>query len=275
MQQIKTNRQKRGGVILWAGVFSLLFCSPVILARDTLSDITKRGVLKVGLEAGYMPFEMKDKQGNIIGFDVDIAKLIAKKMGVKLEMVNTEWDGIIPSLLTNKFDMIIAGMTVTPERNLRVNFSKPYLVVGQTILVRKGLAGKIKSYHDLNDKKYQVVSKIGTTGEQAIKKLIPKAKYRAYQTSQEAVLEVVNGRVDAFVYDLPFNATFVATKGKGKVIFLDQPFTYEPLAVAVRRGDPDILNWMNNFFNQIENDGTMAKLKSRWFERNEWQARVQ
>ena len=124
----------------------------------------KRGELRVGLDAGYLPFEMTDKKGEIVGFDVDMAKEMAKAMGVKLKIVNTDYDGIIPALMSDKFDIIISGMTVNQERNLQINFAEPYIVVGQAILLNKKHEGTIKSYKDLNDPKYTVASRIGTTG---------------------------------------------------------------------------------------------------------------
>ena len=105
--------------------------------KSTLNSIVQKGVLTVGLEPGYMPFEMKDKQGNIIGFDVDMANEMAKAMGVKLQLVPTAWDGIIAGLLTGKYDIIMSGMTITQERNLKINFANPYISVGQTILAPK------------------------------------------------------------------------------------------------------------------------------------------
>ncbi|HKY90058.1 MAG TPA: transporter substrate-binding domain-containing protein, partial [Nevskiaceae bacterium] len=124
---------------LFAGLLALVLASAAARASDqalweksTLNQIIKRGELRVGLEAGYMPFEMLDKNGNIIGFDVDIAKKMASVLKVKVRFVNTQWDGIIPALLTDKFDILMGGMTITPERNLQVNFCKPYIVVGQT-----------------------------------------------------------------------------------------------------------------------------------------------
>jgi hypothetical protein len=111
-------------------------------------------------------FEMTDKKGKFVGFDIDMAKEMAKAMGVKFVPVNTAWDGIIPSLITKKFDIIMSGMTVTQERNLKINFAAPYIIIGQTILLNKKHEGKIQSYKDLNDSKYIVTSKLGTTGEQ-------------------------------------------------------------------------------------------------------------
>ena len=145
---------------------TLLLCGLANAApSSTLDAVLERGVLRVGFDAGYQPFEMTNKQGQYIGFDVDLAKMVAKEMGVKVEFVNTAWDGIIPALLTDKFDVIMGGMTVTPQRNLRVNFADPYIVVGQTIVLRKDKAGEIKSFQDLNDPKYKIAVKLGTTGE--------------------------------------------------------------------------------------------------------------
>ncbi len=254
---------------LAAVVVAALAVAPVASA-GTLDEILERGTLRVGLEPAYMPFELTNQQGQIVGFDVDIAKRMAKAMGVKLELVSTAWDGIIPALLTKKFDIIMSGMTITQQRNLRINFADPYIVVGQTILIRKELAGEVKSYKDLNDPKYKVVSKLGTTGEQAVKRLIPKATYISFETEQEGVMEVVNGKADAFVYDHPYCAVANKQKGEGKLVWLDEPFTYEPLAWGVRKGDYDFINWLNNFLRQIKNDGTYDKIYAKWFKDDAW-----
>ena len=238
--------------------------------KSTLEQITKRGQLRVGFEAGYLPFEMADKKGRFIGFDIDMAKEMAKAMGVKFVPVNTAWDGIIPALITKKFDIIMSGMTATQERNLKINFADPYIIVGQTIMLNKKNEGKVKSYKDLNNPKYTITSKLGTTGEQAIKRLIPKAKYKSFESESEAALEVLNGKADATIYDLPFCATFMAQQGAGKLIFLDEPFTFEPLAWAIRKGDPDFMNWLNNFLRQVKNDGRYAKIYDKWIRSTAW-----
>ncbi len=243
--------------------------------KSTLESILKKGELRVGFEAGYMPFEMTNKKGKFVGFDIDMAKEMAKAMGVKFIPVNTAWDGIIPSLITDKFDIIMSGMTVTQERNLKINFADPYIIVGQTILINKKHKGKIKSYKDLNNSKYIVTSKLGTTGEQAVKRLIPKCNYKSFETEPEAALEVVNGKADAFVYDLPYCVVFMAQQGAGKLVFLDKPFTFEPLAWAVKKGDPDLMNWLNNFLSQIKNDGRYERIYNKWIKDTGWIKNVQ
>ncbi|WP_027359415.1 transporter substrate-binding domain-containing protein [Desulforegula conservatrix] len=258
-------------VLLVAGFAGISTAADIELAKkSTLEDIIKRGELRVGFEAGYIPFEMTDKKGGFVGFDIDIAKEMAKALKVKFVPVNTAWDGIIPALVTQKFDIIMSGMTVTQERNIQINFADPYIVVGQTILLSKKHEGKVKSYKDLNDPKYTVVSKLGTTGEQATKREIPKCTYKSFETEAEALLEVVNGKADAYVYDKPNCVVALAEQGSDKLVFLDQPFTYEPLAWGVRKGDPDFMNWLNNFLRQIQNDGTYERINNKWIKSTDW-----
>lgn len=235
-----------------------------------VDDAVKRGTLRVGMDPTYMPFEMTNKRGEIIGFEVDLLKVMSKAMGVKLELVSTSYDGIIPALLTDKFDMIGSGMTLTQERNLRINFSEPFIVVGQTLLIRKDLEGKIKSYKDLNDGQYRITSKIGTTGEMVAKKLIAKAQYHGFDNEQEAVMDVVNGKADAFIYDAPYNVVAVNKAGAGKLVYLEEPFTYEPLAFGLKKGDYDSINWINNWLHQIQKDGTYERIHAKWFKNTAW-----
>lgn len=270
--------------LLLAATFSLLLgllapapataADQALWEKSTLSQVLKRGELRVGLEAGYIPFEMRDKRGEIIGFDVDLAKLMARYMGVKLTFVNTQWDGIIPALLTDKFDILMSGMTITPERNLQVNFARPYIVIGQTILLAKKHGDTVKSVKDLNDPKYLIATKLGTTGEIAARRYLGKAKLKTYETEADAALEVRNGRADAFVYDLPYNVVYIA-QFKDALIHLKEPFTREPLGWAVKKGDPDFLNWLDHFQDQIRNDGSYDALYNKWFEGSAWLANLQ
>jgi polar amino acid transport system substrate-binding protein len=260
------------GFIFSASVFS----ADIELAKkSTIEKILKRGELRVGFESGYVPFEMTDKTGKFIGFDMDYARRMAKEMGVKFVPVNTEWDGIIPALMTDKFDIIMGGMTITQERNLKINFAEPYIVVGQTILLNKKHAGTVKSYKDLNDPKYILTSRLGTTGEQAIKRYMPKATYKSFQSEAEAGLEVINGKADALVYDLPYCGFLYGSQGKGKTVFLDEPFTYEPLAWAINKGDPDFLNWLNNFLRQTKGDGFYDRLYQKWIIGTDWKKELE
>ena len=255
----------------WAGLLALLVMGGAWSQEppSVLDRIRARGELRVGLEAGYMPFEMRDKRGAIIGFDVDMAKLMARKLGVRLTLVNTQWDGIIPALLTDKFDVLMSGMTITEERAQQVDFADPYIVVGQSIVMQPSLVGKIKSVGDLNNPDYAIATKLGTTGDVAAAERLPKARILKYETEAEAMLEVRNGRAHAFVYDFPYNAVYVA-QNPGVLVHLPTPFTREGLGWAVRKNDPRWLAWLNQFLAGTRSDQTYDALYGKWFERTAW-----
>lgn len=231
---------------------------------NTLQEILTRGELRVGVTPGYVPLVWKDESGKLVGFDVDMARHMAKAMNVALVHVSAPWVDILPALKAKKFDIIISGMTITQERNLQVNFSDPYIVAGQTILLAKKHAEAVFTLKDLNDNKYRVTSMLGSTGEQEIKRLLPRAIYRSYENQEKGALAVVNGQADAFIYDWPYCARFYADHGREKLVFLDKPLTYEPLAWAIRKGDPDFLNWLNHFLRQVKNDGSYLEMYNRW-----------
>ena len=159
-------------------------------SASTLDAIQKRGKLRVGLEAGYFPFEMSTLDGGFIGFDVEMAAHMAEVLGVELEIVNTEWDGIIPALQAGKFDIIMSGMTRTPKRALAVNFSDPYFETGQVILVNAEKGAEVADYRDLDKPDKTVAVKLGTTGDLAASKLLSQANLQKYSTEAEAAMEV-------------------------------------------------------------------------------------
>lgn len=245
-----------------------------IAKQSTINKILKSGELRVGFDASYAPFEITDKNGRYIGFDIDLAKELAKSMGVKFVPVNTDFDGVIPSLLSDKFDVIISGMTLTQQRNLQIGFSDAYFLMGQGVMVSNKLQGKIARYKELNDPKYVVVSRLGTTGEEAVKKYLPKATYKSFEKEVDCGMEVISGRADAFVFDIPALENIASVQGKGKVFVLNDPFTFEPMAIGYRQGDPDFANFLNNFIFQFKNDGRYQRLYDKWFRSEAWKSQL-
>jgi polar amino acid transport system substrate-binding protein len=262
----------------------------VELSKDsTLEGILQRGELRIGLEVGYMPFEMIDKRSglrqkeirhggfrrkgrqlSLIGFDIDIGIEMAKALGVKPIFIDTLWPSIIPALKLGRFDIIFGGMSVTEARKKLVDFANPFMTVGQTILLNAKHKNTVKSYKDLNDSKFVVVSKPGTTGEEAVQRMIPKATYETVDTEIEGAMRVLEDTADAFVYDFPFNAVFIAMHPSDQLIFLDEPFTKEPIAWAIRKNDPDFLKFLNSFLEDIKKDGRFDKIYNKWFIGTDW-----
>jgi polar amino acid transport system substrate-binding protein len=263
--------------IVLVAIFASSFClgsamalTPEDIARaSALEEIQKRGELRVGLEAGYQPFEMQDEKGNIVGFDVDIAYEMGKAIfgeggEKKVKIVNTAWEGIIPALMTHKFDIIMSGMTILQSRNLKINFCEPVYYIGQCLLINKKDVNKYKSYKDLNKKGIVITSKLGVTGAFTAEKMIPNATRRLFKDEATGAIQVANGLADAFIYDEPQVRVFAAMY-KDKTVGIFDPITYEPLAWAIRKGDPDFLNWLNNFLRQIRGDGRWEQFKQKWF----------
>ena len=273
---------------IWLGAPA--FAKDAELSKDsTLEGILKRGELRIGLEVGYMPFEMIDKRSglrqkelrhgsfrhktrqlSLIGFDIDMGIEMAKKLGVKPVFVDTFWPSIIPALNLGRFDVIFGGMSVTQARKTRVDFANPFMTVGQTILLNAKHKDTVKSYKDLNDAKFTIVSKPGTTGEEAVQGMIPKAKYETADTEIDGAMRVLEGKADAFVYDFPFNAVFNSMNPSEKIIFLDKPFTKEPIAWAIRKNDPGFMKFLNDFLAEIKADGRFDKMVDKWFKGSDW-----
>jgi polar amino acid transport system substrate-binding protein len=251
---------------------ALLACAGTASA-DALEEIRQRGELRVGFETGYMPFEMLDRGGQVIGFDVDLARLMSRRLGVRLVLVNQAWDGIIPALLTGKFDVLMGGMTITPERAQRVAFCDPYVHIGQTVLLTRRLADRVRSYKDLDAPEFRLLSKLGTTGEIAARKAFPRARIDTFEHEADAAIEVRNGRAAAFIYDLPFNAV-LAAQYPDSLVHLAEPFTREDLAWAVRKEDAALRAWLNAFLADLRREGMYQALYRKWFERGAWLANV-
>ena len=256
---------------------------------STLEGILQRGELRIGLEVGYMPFEMIDKRSglrqkeirhggfrrkgrqlSLMGFDIDIGIEMAKALDVKPVFVDTLWPSIIPALKLGRFDIIFGGMSVTEARKKLVDFADPFMTVGQTVLLNAKHQNTVKSYEDLNDAKFVVVSKPGTTGEEAVQRLIPKATYETADTEIEGAMRVLKGTADAFVYDFPFNAVFIGMHPSDQLIFLDEPFTKEPIAWAIRKNDPDFLKFLNAFLFRMKSDGRFDRIYHKWFLSMDW-----
>lgn len=272
---------------LWA--FPSMAADVSLSKNSTLEGILLRGELRIGLEVGYMPFEMidarsglrqkdvrhggfrhKGRQLSLMGFDIDMGIEMANALGVKPVFVDTLWPSIIPALKLGRFDIIFGGMSVTEARKAQVDFADPFMTVGQTVLLNARHEKAVKSYRDLDDPAYTVVSKPGTTGEAAVLKMIPRATYMPVNTEMAGAMRVLEGKADAFIYDFPFNAVFKAMHPNDQLIFLDEPFTEEPIAWAIRKNDPDFMKFLNGFLAQIKADGRFDKIYRQWFLETDW-----
>ncbi|WPN98695.1 transporter substrate-binding domain-containing protein [Pseudomonas sp. MUP55] len=263
---------KRYCSALLIGVAALIHTG--LLNAGAIDEAVRRGVLRVGTTPTYVPFEMTDKQGRIIGFEIDLLHAMSRALGVELELVAVPYTDLLSGLMAKKFDLIGSGMTVTQERNLKLNFSDSFIVVGQTVLLHPRLAGTVSSIEDLDEAGYRIAVIEGTTGEAAAQRFLGAARLKSFATPEEGVREVLEGKADAFIHDAPYNLIAMARPENSALLTLEQPFTFEPLAFGLEKGDYDSLNWINHFLNQVAQDGTYDQLHDKWFKDTAWIAEI-
>jgi polar amino acid transport system substrate-binding protein len=237
--------------------------------ESKVDEILKRGVLKVGLDI-FVPWAFKDKDGNLVGFEVDVATKLAEDMGVEVEFVPTEWSGIIPALLTDKFDVIIGGMGVTTERALKVNFSIPYEWSGMDAVVNTDMLPGVTSLEELNSEDIIIAVRIGATPVAAAKKFTPKAELHQFDTDEAVLQDVLNGNAHAAFSSSPTPAFWAADYPD----VLYQPlggelFTKEPSAFAVQKGDSDTMFFFNSWI--LDNEDWLEERADYWYGTKDWE----
>jgi polar amino acid transport system substrate-binding protein len=241
---------------------------------STLEAVKKRGVLKVGMDI-FQPWAMKDKNGQLIGFEIDVATRLAEDMGVKVEFVPTAWSGIIPALLTGKFDVIIGGMGITAQRALQVNFSQPYDFSGMSIVAHRERAAGFSSLEDFNRPDVEIAVKLGTTAAAAAKKILPQAQLRMFDGEPQAYQELRNGRVHAVIGMAPRPAYEAIDYSETLFMPVEEIFTREPVGFAVRKGDPDTLAYFNSWITIVGHEGWLKERRDYWFGSKEWVDQVE
>lgn len=240
---------------------------------ETIEGVLDRGVLRVGLSS-FAPWAMRSKEGEFIGFEPDVARQMAADMGVEAEIIPTTWDGIIPALLAKKFDLIIAGMSVTPARNLQVNFSIPYAKLGIGIVANRERAGNRTTPESYNDENVVFALRRGTTPVEIVRAQMPKAQIRQFDDEAAALQEVLNGRADAWAAGAPGH-TDAALDYPDKLFIPFADYLRSDLSgIAIRKGDPDGLNFINNWIRLRTSDGWLAERRKYWFEGREWKPLV-
>ncbi|MGE4551506.1 MAG: transporter substrate-binding domain-containing protein [Desulfovibrionaceae bacterium] len=263
--------------ILILGTATALWAGDVrqdLAASSALEQVLQRGALRVGFST-FVPWAMKDKDGDFIGFEIDVARQLAQDMGVTPQFVPTKWDGILPALLTGKFDIIIGGMGVLPERNLKANFSIPYEYSGMSIVANKQAAPGLRSLQDCNRPDVVVAVRLGTTAEKAAREHLPKATLRQFSDEAQTIQELLTGRAQALVASAPLPEQTAAKYPAQLYLPLDGPFTREPIGFAVRKGDPDFLNFLDNWIRVKTDQGWLKARYDYWFRTLDWQDRVE
>jgi len=247
-----------------AGALVVLPALPTRAADDNSVDaIKKRGTIKIGVKYDAPPFGSLNPQTNqVTGFDVDIARAIAKHVlgsADKVELVQVKSDNRIPLVQNGDIDAFVATATITPARMKTIDFSNVYYRAGQSLLVKKG--SSVKSYRDLDGK--TVCSVQGSTPEQTIRRLVPKANVVTFETYPECLTGLRGGRIDAVTTDNVILGGYEA-QDPANLELVGGLFTFEPYGIGIKKGNASLVKAINDTLADLKRDGQYAKIHQQW-----------
>ena len=235
----------------------------------TLDDIAQRGELRVACQTQGPPFSFIDKKGDRTGSSIELCKLMAEEMGVKINFLNYDWDGLIPALLSKKADVLAADMTPTLKRAMKIAFSDPFMYTGSVVFTKAD--SPYKTIEDCKKKGLTIAVLLGSTGENDAKKAFPQAQLKSYKGGGPLLIDaVLKGHADIGVNDGSAVTGQMASFPPNSVKILPGMLSKSPLAFAVRYDSMDLLEWINLFFLHISLDGRLEQNLNYWVNTMDW-----
>jgi polar amino acid transport system substrate-binding protein len=238
--------------------------APVASAPAAAPAPAPAKVYVVGTDAAYAPFESQNEKGEIVGFDIEVVQAVAAKAGIEIKLVNTPWEGIFNALGQGDRDLVVSAVTITAERKQTMDFSDPYFDAQQLIAVKE--TSKVAKFADL--KKLKVGVQTGTTGDEAVTKLLGKTStnIKRFESTPLALKELESGGVDAVVADNGVVINYVANNPGGKFKSIaDKDFVPEQYGFALKKGNAELLAKVNKGLADIKADGTYDKIYTKYF----------
>jgi polar amino acid transport system substrate-binding protein len=239
-------------------------------ADSVLGRIVENDELRVGTSGAQPPFSLVSKSGDLIGYDIDLANLIADAMGVEVTFVQKPFGQLLDALEAGDVDIVMSGMTMTPARNLKVAFVGPYMVSGKSILTTSAALAKIDEAEDIDQSQVKMAALKGSTSEEFVKNVWPRMQLTVTDDYDAAIELVRQGKVGAMVADFPICALSVMRFPDDGFATLAEPLTIEPMGVAMPPGDFLFINMMENYLGALEGLGILELLEEKWFEDPSW-----
>ena len=253
-----------------AGV--LLLCAPSSVLADSpvLDRVIEAGVLRVAMTADQPPFNVRSRAKSLIGFDVDLAQALAKAMQVELEIVERPFGDLITELIAGEADMVISGMTITPERTRQVSFIGPYTFSGKSLLTTAGIKGVVEDSAEFNDSQIRVVALENSTSESFVQRNLPEADLQTIANYDEGIQLLLTGRIDAMVADVPILKLSILRYPSAGLGMIEPPLSIEPIGIAIPNNDAQFENLVRNYMLSIDKTGLTSRLYKKWFEDDSW-----
>jgi polar amino acid transport system substrate-binding protein len=259
-------------------VAGLAACQPQLPTGSTssprLDRVLESGELRVGLSGSQPPLNMTNKNGEIVGLEVDLVRALAESMDLELRIVTRPFADLLPALERGEVDLVISGLTITPERNARVAFVGPYFISGKSVLTKSERIANVESSNALNDPAHTYTALAGSTGEDFVRDVLPRAKLVTAPHYDAAVRMVIDDEADALVADFPICMLSVMRYPEAKLSALTTPFTIEPLGIALPPDDPLLVNLVDNYLTTLEKTGLLTHFKAKWFSHGPWIAEL-
>ncbi|MEN8789296.1 MAG: transporter substrate-binding domain-containing protein [Flavobacteriaceae bacterium] len=254
---------------LIVAICGLLFILPTN-AQETIKSIIKNGEFRVGLTGNQPPYHMKNRSGELMGYEIDIASAIANGMGVKLSVKEMPFSELLPALKAGKIDAVMSGMAVTATRSADFLFAGPYTVSGKSILAKSSNIEKLKGTEAANNENYRITCLKGSTSEAFARTSMPKSQIKTVANYEEGINMVLNDEVEAMVADYPI-CVITVMRNEGKdLVTLDGPLNIEPIGMALPAGDHHFLNLVENYIKALELSGLLQALDNKWMKDGAW-----
>ena len=239
-------------------------------ASPVLDRIQKRGELVVGTMGNMPPLNMTSKDGEIFGLEPDLARLLAEAMDVKVKFVAKPFNELLPALQNGQVDMVLSGMTITPERNRKVAFIGPYFISGKAFLTKIKTIAYADEAQDANNPNTKIVALKDSTSQAFAEAFLDKTTLFTTATYDEAVDMVLQDKAHAMIADYPICIVSVFRYPEAGLLSVVTQLTYEPIGIAIPANDPLLMNWTRNTLNNIEGSGILDELKLKWFAEGDW-----
>ncbi len=257
-------------VLALAALAGCATTGPPPAAPGTLASIRAKGVLVVGTAASMPPLNMTTKRGEIIGLDIDLARAMAEALNVKLRLATIPFPDLLPALEAGRIDAIISGMTITAERSRRAVFVGPYFVSGKSFLSKASNLASVRGPSELNHPGVRLAALRASTSQSFVEQSMPRARLVLIQTYDEGIDLVTRDQADAMIADFPVCVFSVFRYPDRGFYALVDPFTQEPLGIALPRNDPALETWTRNWLQGFEASGALGKMRDRWFKDASW-----
>lgn len=257
-------------LIFFAGCAQMQQGSGSTSASPVLDRIQQRGELVVGTMGNMPPLNMTSKDGEIFGLEPDLARMMAAAMDVKVKFVTKPFNELLPALQTGEVDMVLSGMTITPERNRKVAFVGPYFISGKAFLTKVNTIAYADEARDANNPDTKIVTLKGSTSQAFAEAFLDKTTLFTTGNYDEAVDMVLQDKAHAMIADYPICVVSVFRYPEAGLLSVVTQLTYEPIGVAIPANDPLLMNWTRNTLNNIEGSGILDELKLKWFAEGKW-----